>query len=190
MAIAIAMLLGVKIFLSGWYLTSVSRKIPVPGLVLAEENGATVKQEIPLDEKLRRKEKELREREELVKKRENELQLLQDKIDAKMSELNDLQTKLLNFSKKLAQREKALKDAQMNHLVALYSAMEPGKADHQRGIEQKQLTRISHGRSPVAADSPMSTALRLKNHFDVLREYAFIHFSSHALYPSTYPPPR
>ncbi|RLB17520.1 MAG: hypothetical protein DRG82_06235 [Deltaproteobacteria bacterium] len=128
MAIAIAMLLGVKIFLSGWYLTSVSRKIPVPGLVLAEENGATVKQEIPLDEKLRRKEKELREREELVKKRENELQLLQDKIDAKMSELNDLQTKLLNFSKKLAQREKALKDAQMNHLVALYSAMEPGKA--------------------------------------------------------------
>jgi len=102
--------------------------MPVPGLVLAEENGAAVKQEIPLDEKLRRKEKELREREELVKKRENELQLLQDKIDAKMSELNDLQTKLLNFSKKLAQREKALKDAQMNHLVALYSAMEPGKA--------------------------------------------------------------
>ena len=30
------------------------------------------------------------------------------------------------------------------------------------------LARISHGQSTVAADSPMSTALRLKNDFDVL----------------------
>ncbi|MBW2097168.1 MAG: hypothetical protein JRI80_20120, partial [Deltaproteobacteria bacterium] len=110
------------------YLTSASREMHTPGLVLAEEASAPGKQEIPLSEKLRKKEKELRDREDRVKKRENELQLLQDKIDARMSELNDLQTKLLNFSKKLAQREKALKDAQMSHLVALYSAMDPGKA--------------------------------------------------------------
>lgn len=128
MAIAIAMLLGVKIFLSGWYLTSSSLKITPSGLVLAEEAGSPNKQEIPLDEKLRKKEKELRDREDRVKKREDELQLLQDKIDARMSELNDLQTKLLDFSKKLAQRENGLKDAQMSHLVALYSAMEPAKA--------------------------------------------------------------
>jgi flagellar motility protein MotE (MotC chaperone) len=128
MAIAVAMLLGVKIFLSGWYLTSSSQKIAPPGLVLAEEAGSQDKQEIPLDEKLRRKEKKLQDREDRVKKRENELQLLQDKIDARMSELNDLQTKLLNFSKKLAQRENALKDAQMTHIVALYSAMDPAKA--------------------------------------------------------------
>jgi len=128
MAIAVAILLGAKIFLSGWYLTSASRKIHSPGLVLAEETVAPGKQEIPLDEKLRKKEKELQDREDRVKKREHELQLLQDKIDGRMSELNDLQTKLLNFSKKLAQQEKALKDARMGHLVALYSAMDPGKA--------------------------------------------------------------
>jgi len=121
-------LLGAKVFLNGWYLTSAPRKTDAPGLVLAEEAKTPPKKEIPLAERLHKKEKELQEREEHVKKRESELQLLQDKIDARMSELNDLQTKLLAFSKKLAQREQALKDAKMSHLVALYSAMEPGKA--------------------------------------------------------------
>ena len=128
MAVVLAMLLAAKILLSGWYLTSASLNVSSPGLVLAEEGGVPGKQEIPLDEKLRKKEKELRDREERVKKREAELQALQGKIDTRMSELNDLQTKLVSFSKKLAQREKALKDAQMSHLVSLYSAMDPGKA--------------------------------------------------------------
>jgi flagellar motility protein MotE (MotC chaperone) len=122
------MLLAAKIFLSGWYLGSQSMRIDVPGVVLAEEAGTPDHPEIPLDENLRKKEKELRDREARLNRREAELKVLQDKIDTRMSELNDLQTKLLNFSKKLAEREGALQDAQMTHLVALYSAMDPGKA--------------------------------------------------------------
>ncbi len=124
----VAMLLGAKIFLNGWYLTAATGKIQSPNVVLAEEKKLPEKKQIPLEQRLRAKEKELGAREEEVKKKEKDLQLLQEKIDARMSELNDLQTKLLKFSKDLAQREKALKDAQMSHLVALYSAMEPGKA--------------------------------------------------------------
>ena len=122
------MLLAAKILLSGWYLVSASPKIPSPGLVMAQEEGTPGKTEIPLDEKLRKKEKELREREAQVNKREAELHALQDKVDTRMSELTDLQTKLVNFSKKLAEREKALKDAKMSHLVSVYSAMDPAKA--------------------------------------------------------------
>ena len=128
MTVALSTLLVAKILLSGWYLMSASLKIPSVGVVMAEEKEVPGKPEIPLDEKLRKKEKELREREDQVKKREAELHVLQDKIDGRMSELNDLQTKLLNFSKKLAEREKSLNDAQMSHLVALYSGMDPGKA--------------------------------------------------------------
>jgi flagellar motility protein MotE (MotC chaperone) len=122
------MLLVGKILLTGWYLGSASLSIDGPAVALAEEGGAPEQPEIPMDETLRRKAKELRDREGRLNRRETELKALQDKIDARMSELNDLQTKLTNFSKKLAEREGALKDAQMTHLVALYSAMEPGKA--------------------------------------------------------------
>ena len=45
-----------------------------------------------------------------------------------MAELNELQLRLADYAKKLAQREKALKDAKMAHLVSLYTAMEPAKA--------------------------------------------------------------
>jgi flagellar motility protein MotE (MotC chaperone) len=128
MVVMLSMLLAAKILLSGWYLVSASLKIPSAGLVMAEEKGAPEKAEVPLDEQLRKKEREIREREHQVEKREAELHALQDKVDTRMSELNDLQTKLLNFSKKLAEREKALKDAKMSHLVSLYSAMDPAKA--------------------------------------------------------------
>ena len=113
--------------MNGWYLTAATGE-KSPNVVLAEEKKLPEKKEIPLEQRLRTKEKELGAREEQVEKKEKELQLLQEKIDARMSELNDLQIKLLKFSKDLAQREKALKDAQMSHLEALYSAMEPGKA--------------------------------------------------------------
>ena len=48
--------------------------------------------------------------------------------DAKIEELNELQTRLTLFAKDLADREEALKDSKITHLVALYSSMEPARA--------------------------------------------------------------
>ena len=88
-----------------------------PNIVLAEK-----------ERMLRKKEQELKEREERVSKQEKDLAPLQNEIDAKLEELNTLQTRLTVFAKQLAEREKALNDAKMKHLVSLYSAMEPARA--------------------------------------------------------------
>ena len=58
------------------------------------------------------------------KKMEEELLPLKHEIDSKLEELNDLQKNLTNFAKKLAERENALKDSRITHLVTLYSSME------------------------------------------------------------------
>ncbi len=80
------------------------------------------------EESLIKKQMELKKREEDIAKKEKEYLALKQETEAKMAELNELQTKLANYVKKLAQREKALKDAKMAHLVSLYTAMEPAKA--------------------------------------------------------------
>ena len=98
-------------------------------MALAEEEP--VDSELVLAEKeraFRKKEQELKEREERVSKQEKDLAPLQKEIDAKLEELNTLQTRLTVFAKQLAEREKALNDAKMKHLVDLYSAMEPARA--------------------------------------------------------------
>lgn len=122
------MLLGAKIFLSGWYLTSASFRMQSPPLAMAEEKHVADKTAPSLNETLRQKEEALDVREKRVKKEEAELNALQTKIDNRMSELNDLQTKLTNFARQLAEKEQAMKDSQMTRLVALYSSMDPGKA--------------------------------------------------------------
>jgi flagellar motility protein MotE (MotC chaperone) len=106
--------------LSGLYLKSTT--------AMAEENRAAVKKPTPLDKDLRKRKSELDAREKGLKEKEAELRSLQEKIDARMAELNDLQTKLTKFAKELGDKEKAMKDTQMTHLVALYSSMDPGKA--------------------------------------------------------------
>ena len=53
---------------------------------------------------------------------------LKKEIESKLAELNDLQARLADYAKNLAEKEKALTDAKNNHLVALYSAMDPSKA--------------------------------------------------------------
>ncbi len=95
---------------------------------MAQENKATVKKPTSLDKDLRKKKTALDAREKRLKEKETELRSLQEKIDARMAELNDLQTKLTKFAQQLGDKEKAMKDSQMAHLVALYSSMEPGKA--------------------------------------------------------------
>jgi len=119
-ATLLALLLGTKIILSGMYLRSTT--------AMAEENKAAVKSPTSLDKELREKKTELDAREKGLIKKETDLRSLQEKIDARMAELNDLQTKLTNFAKELGDKEKAMKDSQMAHLVTLYSSMEPAKA--------------------------------------------------------------
>ena len=53
---------------------------------------------------------------------------LEQEIETKMAELSELQERLTALAKGLAEREKALQDSKMDHLVDLYSAMEPAKA--------------------------------------------------------------
>jgi len=77
---------------------------------------------------LRKKDQELKEKETLLKRKEEELLPLKKEIDTKLEELNTLQTSLTAYAKKLAEREKALKDSKIGHLVALYTAMDAAKA--------------------------------------------------------------
>lgn len=71
---------------------------------------------------------DLKARELELEKREEELLPLKTEIEEKLVELNELQLKLTAYAKRLADREKALEDSKMGHLVELYSAMEPERA--------------------------------------------------------------
>jgi flagellar motility protein MotE (MotC chaperone) len=95
---------------------------------MAEENKSLPDTTTSPDKKLDRKKAELDAREKRLNEKEAELHSLQGKIDARMAELNDLQTKLTQFATHLGDKEKAMNDSQMTHLVAMYSAMDPGKA--------------------------------------------------------------
>lgn len=101
--------------------------LPGDELAQAEENTPTH----DLDEqalRLQRKEEELHAWEEDLEKREEQIQPLQEEIDRKMAELEEIQANLTAFAKKLAEREKTLKDTKVEHLVSLYQAMEPERA--------------------------------------------------------------
>lgn len=123
------LLILAKIVVSGIYLGVDMPPLGGTDIALAEEGEE--KSSIGLDEMqraLRKKEKELKEKEADLKRREEELIPLKNEIDTKIEELNDLQASLTLFAKNLAEREKALKDSKIGHLVSLYSSMEAGKA--------------------------------------------------------------
>ena len=127
--LAFSLLMIAKGVLSGLYLQFYPAVIAGADLALAQEEET--KPEVPLDEKsimLRKKEEELREKEAELKKREEELLPLQKEINSKIEELNELQTRLTLYAKDLADREEALKDTKVTHLVALFSSMEPARA--------------------------------------------------------------
>lgn len=125
--------LAAKIFLSGIFLGSGGS--PSTGVALAEDKKkgriSAEKREIPDRtslQSLKEKEAALRAREQEVMKREEELLPLKKDIEEKLGELNELQLRLTSYAKTLAEREEALKDTRMAHLVELYTAMEPAKA--------------------------------------------------------------
>ena len=122
------MLVTAKVFLSALYLKSEPWKITSVRTAHAGEKDSTESPAVSGSEQLREKEKELRIREEEVKKKEAELLPLKERVDARMAQLNELQDKLTALAQQLAEKEKAMRDEKMNHLVSLYSAMDPAKA--------------------------------------------------------------
>jgi flagellar motility protein MotE (MotC chaperone) len=138
-------LLAVKLIISGMCLHFADVKLPVTDLAMAQETG--VKQSEAKDastkvsdvknadvdtkaamEALKKKEQELKEREAALNKKEQELAPLQAEVDAKIEQLNELQTKLTAMAKEIAEKQQAGQDEKINHLVALYSAMDASKA--------------------------------------------------------------
>ena len=126
---AFTLLLLAKIVVSGLYLQLGPVHLSAANLAQAQEDEVETDPTFEDMEKiLSKREKELNDKEVLLNKREEALHPLEKEIDGKLEELNELQTTLTAFAKKLAEREKALKDTKIAHLVALYSAMEPAKA--------------------------------------------------------------
>ncbi|MBW1720700.1 MAG: hypothetical protein JRH13_09315 [Deltaproteobacteria bacterium] len=128
-------LVGVKILLSGIFLDFSALGFSTPSLAVAGDRGVSDKTPAapeaspePSSETLERKAQELRAKELELQKREQELLPLKAEIEEKLAQLNELQLRLTAYAKQLADREKALEDAKMAHLVALYSAMEPARA--------------------------------------------------------------
>lgn len=120
----------VKIVISGIYL-QFNPAGPIKSANLAMADEADDQAVASLEEKeleLRKKEKELEEKEMELKKLEEQLLPLQDEINTKIEELNDLQTSLTAYAKDLAERENALQNSKIGHLVTLYSSMEAANA--------------------------------------------------------------
>ena len=128
-------LLVAKIFISGLYLHFKALNLPVMNIAMAEEGitgqGGAVQTDIDFNTKMSnliRKEQELKEREAALEKKEQALAPLQAEVEAKIEELNELQSELTAMAKDIAEREQALKDEKINHLVTLYSSMDASKA--------------------------------------------------------------
>jgi flagellar motility protein MotE (MotC chaperone) len=130
---ALVLVVAAKIFLGGIYLRAEGFS-PGPDVALAQEKkkvAPPAEKETPervSAQSLKEKELALRNREQELMKREEELIPLKRDIDEKLNELNELQTKLTTYAKTLADREEAMKETKMAHLVELYTAMEPSKA--------------------------------------------------------------
>lgn len=124
-----------KIMISGAYLNQWPVKLGRTSLAMAEssETSKSDRKTPPessglTSEMLEKRAQELKAKELELQKREEDLLPLKTEIEEKLAELNDLQLSLTAYAKKLADREKAMEDSKMGHLVALYSAMEPAKA--------------------------------------------------------------
>ena len=122
-------LLAVKVIISGVFLQTSLIGISTADVAMAEEVDTEEEQSTEaLKQSLRIREKELSEKETELKKKETQLNLLQEEIDTRFAEVNDLQNTLNAQAIKLAEREKALQDTKITHLVKTYSSMEADKA--------------------------------------------------------------
>ncbi|MCF8061222.1 MAG: hypothetical protein K9M82_01790 [Deltaproteobacteria bacterium] len=126
-AAVFTLLILLKILVSGLFLSGIPLDL-TSTVALADEAGQEPTLSVEKEQALMKKEERLREWEEELQKREQQILPLQKEIDRKMAELEDIQANLTAFAKKLAEREKALNDTKVQHLVSLYQAMEPERA--------------------------------------------------------------
>lgn len=123
------LLLAVKVVISGVFLRTPPLNITATDVAMAQEVPAEDEQSLEeWESRLRKREQELSEREAKIKKMEAELIPLKEEVETRMAEINDLQNSLNAYAIKLAEREKALQDAKISHLVKTYSSMEANKA--------------------------------------------------------------
>lgn len=94
----------------------------------AEDKTAEAASTLESEKALLQKEQRLRDWEEELRDREQKLLPLQEEIDQKMVELEEIQADLTAFAKQLAEREAALNDSRVKHLVSVYQEMEPNRA--------------------------------------------------------------
>ncbi len=128
-AAAFTVLLVVKIVVSGLFLSGAALDLTgTPALAEEASAGESAAASAERERALLDKEERLRSREKELEERERQILPLQKEIDRKMAELEELQASLTAFAKKLADREKALNDSKVQHLVSLYQAMEPDRA--------------------------------------------------------------
>jgi flagellar motility protein MotE (MotC chaperone) len=123
------LLLAVKVAISGIFLRTSSLDITSADVAMAQEVAEEDSQSLEeWESRLRKREQELSEREAKIKKMEAELMPLKEEVETRMAEVNDLQNNLNAYAIKLAEREKALQDEKISHLVKTYSSMEAKKA--------------------------------------------------------------
>jgi len=125
-ASAFALLFLLKVLVSALLLQEAS--LPFPSTVAMAEEETQKGSSLESAKAMTEKEKRLQEWEADLENREQQILPLQQEIDRKMAELEEIQANLTAFAKKLAEREKALNDTKVKHLVSLYQAMEPGRA--------------------------------------------------------------
>ena len=123
---AFALLFLLKILVSGLFLQGGFSSFQGTVALAEEETRKAPSREDT--QALSEKEQRLQKWEEDLKEREKQILPLQQEIDRKMAELEEIQANLTAFAKKLAEREKALNDTKVQHLVSLYQAMEPEQA--------------------------------------------------------------
>ncbi len=124
---AFALLFILKILLSGLFLNSPPFDLRQRA-ALAEDKAGEGASSLEREQALLNKEQRLSDWEEELKKREQQILPLQEEIDRKMAELEDIQANLTAFARRLAEREEALNDARVKHLVSAYQEMEPHRA--------------------------------------------------------------
>ncbi|MFO7783467.1 MAG: MotE family protein [Thermodesulfobacteriota bacterium] len=124
---AFALLFVLKILLTGMLLTGLPFDLGQRA-ALAEDKAREGTSSLEREQALLNKEQRLRDWEKELKKKEQQLLPLQGEIDQKMAELEEIQDNLTAFAKRLAEREEALNDARIKHLVSVYQEMEPNRA--------------------------------------------------------------
>jgi flagellar motility protein MotE (MotC chaperone) len=126
--VLLGMLFLAKIVISALYVQGIPSSLSGAVTASAEQDSPPEVSLAEKEQQLKEKEERLRGWEEKLKKQEEQLAPLLEEVERKMAELEDLQAELTAYAETLAEREEALNDKKVQHLVSVYQAMEPQRA--------------------------------------------------------------